>query len=94
MSIVSSSSNSFSKSGDFETFDTHDRELLDILEELGSVEKAKECDVNVTSLDCLRGHFCSDIIFNLSHKVLSDAEIKVFEKGLDFVPIQRKINEQ
>ena len=94
MSIVSSSSNSFSKSGDFETFDTQDCELLDILEELGSVEKAKEYDVNVTSLGCLRGHFCSDTIFNLSHRVLSDAEIKVLEKGLDFVPIQTKINEQ
>ena len=35
MSIVG---NSFSKSGDFETFDTQDRELLDILEVLGNVE--------------------------------------------------------
>ena len=92
-SIASNSSNSFSKSGDFETFDTQDRELLDILEELGNVEKAKEDDVNVTSLGRLRGHFCSDTIFNLSHKVLSDAEIKILEKGLDFAPIQRKINE-
>ena len=33
-SIVSNSSNSFSKSGDFETFDTQDHDLLDILEEL------------------------------------------------------------
>ena len=92
-SIASNSSNSFSKSGDFETFDTQDRELLDILEELGNVEKAKEHDVNVTSLGRLRGHFCSDTIFNLSHRVLSDAEIKILEKGLDFAPIQRKINE-
>ena len=92
-SIASNSSNSFSKSGDFETFDTQDRELLDILEELGNVEKAKEHDVNVTSLGRLRGHFCSDTIFNLSHRVLSDTEIKILEKGLDFAPIQRKINE-
>ena len=40
-SIASNSSNSFSKSGDFETFDTQDCELLDILEELGNVEKAQ-----------------------------------------------------
>ena len=36
-SIVSSSSDAFRKSGDFETFDTQDREFLDILEELGNV---------------------------------------------------------
>ena len=32
-------------------------------------------------------------MFNLSNKVLTDLEIKVLEKGLDFAPIQRKINE-
>ena len=67
--------------------------MSDVLEELGNVEKAKGHDVNVTSLGRLKGHFCSDTIFNLSHKVLSDAEIKVLEKGLDFAPIQRKIDE-
>ena len=39
------------------------------------------------------GYFCSDTAFNLSKKVLSDAEIKLLEKGLDYAPIQRKINE-
>ena len=34
-----------------------------------------------------------ETIFDLSHRVLTDAEIKVLEKGLDFAPIQRKINE-
>ena len=92
-SIASNSSNSFSKSGDFETFHTQNGELSDILEELGNVEKHKEHDINVTSLGRLRGHFCADTIFNLSHRALSDAEIKVLEKGLDFAPIQRKINE-
>ena len=91
-SIVSNSSNSFSKSEDFETFDTQDRELLDILEELGNIEEAKE-HVNVTSLGRLRGHSCFNTIFNLSHRVMSDAEIKVLEKRLDFAPIQRKISE-
>ena len=78
---------------EFETFDTQDRELLNILEQLGNIEKAKEHDVNVTSLGPLRGHFCSDTIFNLSHRVLSDAETKVLEKGFDFAPFQRKISE-
>ena len=41
----------------------------------------------------LTGNFVSDIVFNLSDKVLSDTEIKVLEKGLDFTPIQIKINE-
>ena len=41
----------------------------------------------------LTGHFCSDTVFNLSKKVLSDAEIKVLEKRLDYAPIQNKINE-
>ena len=67
--------------------------MLDILEELDYVEKAQEHDVNVTNLGRLRGPFCSDTIFNLSHRVLSDAEIKVLEKVLDFAPIQRKLNE-
>ena len=31
--------------------------------------------------------------FNLSNKVLSDTEKRVLEKGLDFAPIQNKINE-
>ena len=41
----------------------------------------------------LTGYFCSDTIFNLSNRVLSDNEVKVLEKGLTFSPIQRKINE-
>ena len=32
-------------------------------------------------------------MFNLSNKVLSDTEIRVLEKGLDFAPIQNKLNE-
>ena len=36
---------------------------------------------------------CSDTAFNLSNKVLSENEIKILENGLDFAPIQRKINE-
>ena len=60
--IASNSFKSFSKSGDFETFARQDRELLDILEELGNVEEAKEHGVKfrsskVTSLGRLMGHF-------------------------------------
>ena len=60
--FASNSSNSVSKSEDFETFATQDRELLHTLEELGNVEKAKEHGVKfrsskVTSLGFLMGHF-------------------------------------
>ena len=32
-------------------------------------------------------------IFNLSSKVLTDTKINILEKGLDFTPIQNKINQ-
>ena len=41
----------------------------------------------------LTGQFSSETIFNLNDRVLTDAEIKILEKGLDFAPLQRKINE-
>ena len=37
--------------------------------------------------------FCSDTVFNLSSKVLMDTEINIHEQGLDFAPIQNKINQ-
>lgn len=57
MPIVSTSSDSFRKSGVFGTFGTQDCKWFDILEELGDVGKAIEHDVNVTNLVRLRGHF-------------------------------------
>ena len=41
----------------------------------------------------IEGHFCSDAVFNLSRRILTETEIKVLEKGLNFAPIQNKINE-
>ena len=41
----------------------------------------------------LKGYFCSDTVFNLSGRVLSESEVRVAEKGLDFAPFQRKVNE-
>ena len=38
-------------------------------------------------------YFCSVAIFTLSHQVLTDIEVKVLEKGLDFSPIHHIINE-
>ena len=47
----------------------------------------------ITSSNLLKGHLCLGIIFNLSHRVLSDAEIKILEKNLGFALILMKINE-
>ena len=65
-------------------------EILNILEGLqGSANQRVEC----TEQCRLAGNFVSDTVFNLSNKVLSDTEIRVLEKGLDFAPIQNKLNE-
>ena len=63
-----------------------DEELLSILEEGLQHNKMPE-------RIAFKGYFCSYIVFNLSRKVLSEAEIKTLEKGLNFAPIQNKINE-
>ena len=47
----------------------------------------------VTNEGRLVGYFCSDTVFNLSRNVLTEIEIKVLEKELDFAPIQNKLNE-
>ena len=72
-----------------------DAELLEILEEF---QNSNEIISSGSSYDVipdkrLKGYFCSDTVFNLSGRVLSESEIKVLEKGLDFVPFQRKVNE-
>ena len=40
----------------------------------------------------MKGYFCSDTVFKLSNKVSTEGEMKIFEKYLDFGPIQRKVN--
>jgi len=76
---------------------TQDNEILDVLENMPSYG-SEDSQQNVNNLmlsneSRIGGNFCSDTIFNLSHRVLSEYEIKVLEKGLDFAPIQNKINE-
>ena len=41
----------------------------------------------------IEGYFCSDVVFNLSRRVLTDIEIKVLEKGLGYVPTPSRIDE-
>ena len=47
----------------------------------------------VTDEGLPQGSSCSKTVFNLSQRVLSEIEIQVLEKGLDFASIQKSINE-
>ena len=81
-----------------EIFNTQDREFLSVLENLMDIDdplhpQNKNINFKVTTEGRISGYFCSDTVFNLSHRVLTEIEIKVLEKGLDYAPIQKKINE-
>ena len=47
---------------------------------------------SVTSEGRLSGSFYSEVVFNLSRKILTNTESKILERDLDFAPLQRKIN--
>ena len=72
-----------------------DMKLLEILEEFQNsneiISSGSSCDVIPDKR--LKGYFCSDTVFNLSGRVLFKSEIRVLEKGLDFGPFHRKVNE-
>ena len=77
-----------------------DMELLEILEEFQNsneiISSGSSCDVIPDKRlirFLIRGCFCSNTVFNPSGSVLSESEVKVLEKGLDFAPFQRKVNE-
>ena len=77
----------------------YDEQILTILEDLqcGRKPVKSQSQISIPSMlteECwLCGSFMSDTVFNLSRKALTDTEIKVLEKRLDFAPIQRKLNE-
>ena len=50
-------------------------------------------DERDTREERLKGRFISETVFNLSKKVLTEIEVQVLEKGLDFAPVQASINE-
>ena len=85
------SSCSLVESNETEFFSTQDRELASILEDLENIDNNREA--NATEKTRLSGYFCSETIFNLSQKVLTNSEIKVLEEGLDYATIQSKIKE-
>lgn len=49
--------------------------------------------VQANNKDRLVGYFSSENVFNLSHKVLSEIDIRILGKGLQFVPTLSKIDE-
>ena len=65
-----------------------DEELLSILEDLQHIEMHE----NINVCNRIQGYFSSDTVFGLSKKVLSETQMKVIAKGLDFGTIQNKIN--
>ena len=100
-SAVQNSSSSVNIS---EGLDEDDNEFLNILNQFLNIsdDASVTSHVNRNSLDTfmhqkknvtttdkrLPGHFYSETIF----KLLTDAKIKVLEKGLDFASIQKKLN--
>ena len=65
--------------------------MVSILEDLKNIDFTAHN--NSTETSQLKGCFCLETVFNLRKKVLTEAEIKVLEKGLDYAPIQNKVNE-
>ena len=78
--------------------DSQDQDILKILEELQSTGEDGTTLHNNVSSNCvyesrIEEHFCSDAVFDLSRRILTETEIKVLQKDLNFAPIQNKINE-
>ena len=74
---------------DLDILSSQDEDHVNILEELQiRTEVSRDYITQITSSNRLKGLFYSSITFDLSHRVLSDAEIKILEKDLDFAPIQ------
>ena len=67
------------------------REFLSIWEGLVSIPDplhAQNKYLKITSEGRISGYFCSDTVFNLSHRT----ETEVLKKSLDCAPIQKEIN--
>ena len=51
----------------------------------GTSDNSLETTIETRSIKgCLKGYFCSEVVFNLSNEVLPDTEINVLGKGLGF----------
>ena len=70
-----------------------DQNKTAVINDSSTSEKYSEAIGSFTEDGRLEGFFCSKTVFNLSKKILTEAELKVLEKGLDFAPIQKTLNE-
>ena len=59
-----------------------------------SAEVLEEEVQSLVSSRRLKGYFCSDTVFSLSKKVLTETETGVLERALGFVPAPNLINEE
>ena len=91
-SVSKNSSDQFVNINSPSVLTAQDEELVKILEDL-DCSKITRKNANSSDESRLSGYFCSNTIFDLSKRVLSETEIKILEKGLDYAPVQRKINE-
>ena len=65
-----------------------DQNKTAVFNDSSTSEKNLGAKGSITEDGCLKGFLCSKTVFNLSKKILTEAEIKVLEKDLDFAPIQ------
>ena len=62
---------------DLDFLSSQDETLMNIVEELQNRTGSSGDNITeATSSNRLKGHFCSDTVFNLSHMLLSGAETK------------------
>ena len=65
-----------------------DQNKTAVFNDSSTSEKNLDAKGSILEDGCLKGFLCSKTVFNLSKKILTEAEIKVLEKDLDFAPIQ------
>ena len=76
--VSKNSSDQFVNTNSPSVFTAQDEELVKILEDLDCSKITRE-NANSSNESRLSGYFCSDILFNLSKRVLSETEIKIRE---------------
>ena len=82
-----------------EIFNGQDKEFLSVLEDLVGINDPLSSQNKIIKVAIsegegrISGYFCSDTVLNSCHRILTETEIKVLKKGLDYAPIQKEINE-
>ena len=82
---VSSSSNSQISQNEANVFSSQDEELLSILQDLQHNFSSE----TESSSKLIGGYFCSDTVFNLTSKVMTDTEMNILEKRLKILLLFR-----